>query len=98
MPRTKSHATCDCTHCLYCDMPLPKRHEHDHFPVPHVAGGRDTIPSCMNCHELKDRTPFEDWDMGAVIEGWRAMPPIGRIFMAKMLAVAYQSRQLDLFR
>lgn len=47
-----------CTQCFYCEMPLAFRHEHDHFPVPANAGGSETVATCMNCHELKDRTPF----------------------------------------
>lgn len=50
-----------CAYCHYCDAPLPRRHEHDHFPIPKAAGGEDTVPACMNCHEMKDRVPFEQW-------------------------------------
>lgn len=47
-------------------MPLPTRHEHDHFPVPKAAGGKEVVPVCLNCHDLKDRTLFADWDLELV--------------------------------
>lgn len=52
--------------CLYCSMPLPKRHEHDHMPVPARHGGKITHCVCMNCHELKDRTRIDHLDADLV--------------------------------
>jgi excisionase family DNA binding protein len=58
MPTTHEAAPwrCPCETCFYCDCYLAPRHEHDHFPVPVAHGGTETVPACMNCHELKDRT------------------------------------------
>lgn len=45
--------------CFYCDVPLinaPSRIEYDHFPVPEEYGGLDVVPTCLPCHDLKDRT------------------------------------------
>ncbi len=64
-----SRRRCDCTECFYCDAFLAPRHEHDHFPIPDTARGRETVSACMNCHELKDRSPFRDWPLGLYTEG-----------------------------
>ena len=53
-----------CETCFYCGLYLTKRHEHDHFPVPVRAAGTETVPACMNCHEMKDRTPLWYWPLG----------------------------------
>ena len=60
--------------CTYCDAPLPTRYESDHFPAPRPAGGRNLVPSCMNCPELKVRTPLENWDQDAAEQAWSRLP------------------------
>lgn len=60
---TTATARCFCATCFYCDTGLPRRHEHDHFPVPKALAGTRTVPACMNCHELKDRTPLDEWPL-----------------------------------
>ena len=90
----RSHATCDCTHCVYCDMPVPKRHEHDHMPIPQAFGGESVVAACMNCHELKDRTLLGDWPVKECIEAFVSLPPLGRILMAKIIAVGYHTGNL----
>ncbi|MEU8270814.1 hypothetical protein AB0B89_27110 [Sphaerisporangium sp. NPDC049002] len=58
-----------CEFCHYCDAPLVRRHEHDHFPIPKAAGGTETVPACMNCHEMKDRMPFDQWNPTFAADG-----------------------------
>ncbi|WP_243790427.1 HNH endonuclease signature motif containing protein [Saccharopolyspora gloriosae] len=58
---------CSCAVCFYCDVKVEGRHEHDHFPVPRVAGGRDVVPACLDCHDLKDRILFNSWPVGACL-------------------------------
>jgi hypothetical protein len=58
---TKVRARCDCTYCRYCAMPLSKRHEHDHYPIPQALGGTAVVAACVNCHDLKDRLTIEQW-------------------------------------
>ena len=41
--------------CTYCRMPLPRSSEQDHFPIPDRLGGLDVVPTCVGCHDLKDR-------------------------------------------
>ena len=60
----------DCPACHYCDMPLATRHEHDHFPIPKESGGTHVVPACINCHDLKDRTPLAMWQTGVFLEGF----------------------------
>jgi hypothetical protein len=84
-------AECGCDRCFYCDTPLSSRHEHDHFPVPEELGGAETVPACVNCHDLKDRVLLRDWPIGAVAAGVKALteapPPRGpgRVLWAKWL-------------
>lgn len=80
-----------CRKCFYCEMPLPKRHEHDHFPSAQRHGGKIEVPTCVNCHELKDRTPFDRWDQTMRYEAlaglWAKATPIERLVLAKMFAI-----------
>lgn len=55
-------------HCYYCDI-YSIRIEYDHFPIPQEAGGTETVPACINCHDLKDRIPLGDWDPDDSIGG-----------------------------
>jgi hypothetical protein len=76
--RTGSCERClenDWTECHFCDMPLSKRHEHDHFPTPLFAGGTEVVPICLNCHDLKDRIPLSYWSIGALWKGVAALMP-----------------------
>lgn len=47
--------------CHYCDTPLTKAYERDHFPVPERHGGTDLVKACIPCHDLKDRFNFKKW-------------------------------------
>lgn len=60
---------CDCSTCHYCGLYVATRHEHDHFPVPKARGGTEVVPACLNCHELKDRTPFYQWHPDLAAQG-----------------------------
>lgn len=53
----------DCETCFYCGRLVSPRHEHDHFPIPRLAGGIATVPACINCHDLKDRFPIGNWSI-----------------------------------
>lgn len=55
-------ACLSCTRCFYCSQSLSSRHEHDHFPIPASKGGTETVPTCINCHDLKDRIRLRDWN------------------------------------
>ena len=54
-----SNAGDDCARCFYCSTSFGQtRHEHDHAPIPQCNGGTETVPSCVTCHDLKDRGGF----------------------------------------
>ena len=63
--RKSSLGRCTCTHCHYCDRELDV-HQHDHYPTPKRAGGTQVVPTCLVCHDLKDRIPLRFWDMDAM--------------------------------
>ena len=62
---------CEAAWCFYCDNPLSKRHEHDHFPVPARAGGKHVVAACYNCHDLKDRMTVAEWPVSMQFLGTR---------------------------
>lgn len=77
----------DCAECFYCRMPLGGFHEHDHAPIPQRHGGIDTVPSCVNCHNLKDRLPLNNWPAELMHRAFAECGPLGRIFLAKAFAI-----------
>ena len=85
------------TYCIYCDMLLSTRHEHDHFPTPKRHGGEGVFCVCINCHDLKDRVPMDHWHPNeaykAISDLWPKMTPMQRILMAKMFNVVGDAMQ-----
>lgn len=81
----------DCADCFYCEAPLSPRHEHDHFPIPVRIGGTETVATCLNCHDLKDRVLLKDWSTEVLFEAMRQAGPLGRILLAKVAAI-YQTQ------
>lgn len=74
--------------CLYCDMPLSPRHEHDHFPIPFRHGGTQVFCVCVNCHDLKDRTNLGDFPALVLrdwFELWPKLTARQRILFAKLV-------------
>lgn len=61
--------------CHYCDTILPLRYELDHFPVPGCAGGTETVPVCLTCHDLKDRVALKNWPLEAVANAVEDLTP-----------------------
>lgn len=50
--------------CYYCGAVLAageRRAELDHAPIPDRHGGKDVIPACIICHDMKDRIPLDEW-------------------------------------
>src|SRR5579859_6223949 len=74
--------------CFYCDMPLSTRFEADHFPWPAQTGNTMLVPACVNCHDLKDRVPFEDWPPLDLVLAIRDLTPRSRLLVAKALRIA----------
>lgn len=76
-----------CPECFYCRMPLGGFHEHDHAPIPQRNGGTDVVPTCVNCHNLKDRVPARNWPVELQIQALEECGPLGRIYLAKAFAI-----------
>ena len=54
-------------YCFYCDAALARgRTEFDHYPVPHSAGGKETVAACIVCHDQKDRFNVDSWSVDAL--------------------------------
>jgi Recombinase len=47
--------------CFYCNALVTGNCEDDHFPIPSAAGGSQTVPCCISCHDMKDRYTLADW-------------------------------------
>lgn len=77
----------ECVQYFYCDRTLPARHEHDHFPIPDRFGGEVTVPSCLDCHDLKDRMDLASWPVTRILEAFAAMPPEARLLAAKLVGL-----------
>lgn len=79
--------------CFYCDAPLSDgRIEWDHFPIPKEAGGKDTVPTCLTCHDMKDRYLLESWNASSVLEAFGELRNAGRnarLLLAKMLRLIF---------
>jgi hypothetical protein len=84
---TSPHCPGNCPACFYCETPLATRHEHDHFPLPKRAGGEATVPTCLNCHDLKDRMLLANWPTHVLWPAMAQAGPLGRIFLAKLAAL-----------
>ena len=91
---SKANCTRGCGPCFYCETPLSPRHEHDHFPIPARAGGEDTVPTCLNCHDFKDRVVLNNWSSELLAQAWAEAGPMGRILIAKSAAI-FANFQID---
>jgi hypothetical protein len=65
------------TECFYCEMPLAAEYEQDHYPVPKVAGGTETVFACFTCHNAKDRIPLGEWPINTAL---RAVEEISEVY------------------
>lgn len=85
-----------CARCWYCGAPLAPRHEHDHV-VPRACGGTVMVAACMNCHELKDRTPFDEWDAAVSWCAVRSVPVEGpaAVLLARLSAAIGGGEPVD---
>ena len=72
---------------------LAPQHEHDHYPVPKRHGGTETVPTCLNCHALKDRTLLTDWPLDLYAAAHRGVAALNdqpgpvRLLIAKLAVI-----------
>jgi hypothetical protein len=82
---TRSRSNCKCGGpCFYCGKPLPGAHDHDHAPIPYRHGGRDTVPTCRPCHEVKDKKRIGEWPFALMSEAAQGLGVRGT-WLAAML-------------
>ena len=76
--------------CFYCDKFMADKHEHDHFPLPRIAGGKQTVCACITCHDFKDRFNIQSWTPEQFAKGFNdvAKTQMGRIMLAKLYKIA----------
>jgi len=81
------------TRCFYCDGNLAKDAiEHDHFPIPKECGGKETVPVCLVCHDMKDRFPVGTWPvewLRPLTRDMETMSRESRIIIAKLLRMTF---------
>ena len=80
-----------CVSCFYCSRRLTGRHEHDHYPIPDRAGGTETVPVCIDCHDLKDRIPLANWPADVLDKAVGEAGPLGRLLIAKLAALIHDA-------
>lgn len=84
--------------CFYCQETLGgDTHEHDHAPTPARHGGEDTVPTCLPCHDRKDRLPMRQWPVDVMVQALEECGPLGRIFLAKSFAI-HMDREAEIDR
>jgi len=74
--------------CFYCDTEIThSAMQKDHFPIPARHGGKETVPCCIACHDMKDRYLLQSWPSEwwqDVLLDWPKMSRATRIYFAKM--------------
>ncbi len=81
--------------CFYCDRPILMRLERDHMPIPKRNGGTHTVPTCVPCHDLKDRFPLDQWPLELMMQAFKECGPMGRIYLAKAFAIESDRQALS---
>lgn len=79
-------------YCFYCGAIISRYNcgKGDHFPIPKRLGGKDTVPCCIVCHDMKDRFRLDQWDMewiSKVIQDFPKLTRETKIFLAKFIMV-----------
>ncbi len=85
--------------CFYCGALCSGRIEMDHFPLPKHLGGKFTVPSCVSCHDMKDRFRLDDWSSSwwlTFVDDFPKLSRESRLVLAKLLRVMlpYLRKQL----
>lgn len=84
--------------CYYCNACIRNPVEMDHFPKPKRHGGEETIPTCISCHDMKDRFCLEDWPGKWLDTVKQDMPLLSRetkIWLAKLMALTFDIKELE---
>lgn len=83
--------------CYYCGAVLTDGNlELDHFPIPEKAGGKQVVPCCICCHDMKDRVEFDLWSkewLAKVRGEFSGLSREMKIFLAQAMRRIYAWRQ-----
>ena len=74
--------------CFYCGALFSGNGCGDHFPTPQNAGGTETVPCCVSCHDMKDRFSLYKWPeewIRKVIADFPNLSRETRLFLARWL-------------
>ena len=81
--------------CYVCGRWVGSSGERDHFPAPYSLGGREVLPICQPCHDLKDRITLDGWRPGEAFVQfaglWSKADHRERLMLVKMFHIASQS-------
>lgn len=83
--------------CFYCGILVTKKKENDHFPIPKRNGGTNTVPSCLSCHDMKDRYGLYDWPIEwfeVIVSDFPKMSRETRLFLVKAISIVSDARTL----
>ena len=81
--------------CFYCNALVTFDCEDDHFPIPSCAGGEETVPCCISCHDMKDRFKLENWPIEWLSKTIADFPLFSRetkLLLAKIIRVYAESQ------
>lgn len=84
-------ARTDYEECFYCGALVSgRKSQGDHFPIPKSCGGKQTVPCCQSCHDMKDRFDFNSWPplwAFVFIDDFPKLRRETKLLFAKMISV-----------
>jgi hypothetical protein len=61
------------------------------MPIPASVGGQEWVPTCLNCHDLKDRTDAVHWSMEAWVRAFAGISePMTRILLVQLVGAVHR--------
>lgn len=76
--------------CFYCGCLISKPVQFDHYPIPADCGGKEVVPCCLSCHDMKDRFLLEDWPSPWMEKVYEEIPTLSRemkLFLSKCMVL-----------
>ena len=78
-------------YCFYCNAIVTKdKGVGDHFPIPKRNGGKNTVPVCECCHNIKDRYALNEWPtewIEAMIADFSLYSRETKLFLARAMSL-----------
>jgi len=79
--------------CFYCGTLVRGKWgggnlEWDHFPIPADVGGKNVVPCCRSCHDMKDRYDIGKWPaewIKAILLDFPDLRRETRLFLARAM-------------